>query len=99
MLKAITGSATTEIGGRTSASVFGYLQKQDYPTTQDIKFFEDTRISVIDKFAGYHVVLGGISKKLKSFYGMLQIHTWKTWNLFPGRLLPTGSQHRWRSNV
>jgi hypothetical protein len=39
MLTAITGLATTGIGGQTSESVFGYLQKQDYTTTQDIEFF------------------------------------------------------------
>jgi hypothetical protein len=43
MLTAITGPATTEVGDHTSALVFGYLwKKQDYASTQDIKFFKDT---------------------------------------------------------
>ena len=69
MLTAITGAAATEIGGRTSASVFRYMRKSDYATTQDIDFFKDTRLSVIDEisFAAYKAGLGGISKNLKSF--------------------------------
>jgi len=69
MLTAITGAAATEIGGRTSASVFGYLRKTDFATLKDIEFFKDTRLSFIDEisFAAYHVGLAGISKNLKSF--------------------------------
>jgi hypothetical protein len=69
LLTAMTGSAATEIGARTAASVFGYLRKQDYAKLEDIAFFKDTRLSVIDEisFASYHQVLGGTSKKLKAF--------------------------------
>ncbi len=69
LLTAITGSAATEIGGRTSASVFGYLRKSDNATHEDINFFNDTRLSIIDEisFAAYDTVLRGISKNLRSF--------------------------------
>ena len=69
LLTAITGAAATEIGGRTSASVFEYMRKNDYAEIQDIKFFQDTRLSVIDKisFAAYNSVLGKISNNLKAF--------------------------------
>jgi hypothetical protein len=69
LLTAITGSAATEIGGRTSASVFGYLRKSDNATHEDIEFFNDTRLSIIDEisFAAYDTVLRGISKNLRSF--------------------------------
>ena len=69
MLTAITGSAATEIGGRTSASVFKYLRKNDNASHEDIEFFRDTRLSIIDEisFAAYHTVLRGISKNLRSF--------------------------------
>jgi hypothetical protein len=58
MLTAITGAAATEIGGRTSASVFGYMRKKDYSTYQDIEFFKDTRLSAIDQisFAAYAAI-------------------------------------------
>ena len=66
---AITGAAATEIGGRTSASVFGYMRRKDYATTEDVEFFKDTRLSVIDEisFAAYGSILGKISNNLKSF--------------------------------
>ena len=69
MLTAITGAAATEIGGRTSASVFRYLSKKDFARTTDIEFFNDTRLSMVDEisFAAYHKILGKISKNLKSF--------------------------------
>jgi hypothetical protein len=69
LLTAITGAAATEIGGRTSASVFGYMQENDYATTQDLEFFNNTRLSIIDKisFALYGKVLFGISRNLRSF--------------------------------
>jgi hypothetical protein len=69
LLTAITGSAATEIGGRTSASVFHYMRKKDHATVDDIEFFQDTRLSVIDEisFAAYHSILGKISNNLKGF--------------------------------
>jgi cAMP phosphodiesterase len=69
LLTAITGAAATEIGGRTSASVFKYMKKKDYADIQDIEFFQDTRLSVIDEilFAAYNSVLGKISNNLKAF--------------------------------
>ena len=69
LLTAITGAAATEIGGRTSASVFKYMRKKDYAETQDIEFFRDTRLSVIDEisFAAYNSILGKISNNLKGF--------------------------------
>jgi hypothetical protein len=51
LLTAITGTAATEIGGRTSASVFGYMRKTNYARTEDINFFKDTRLSVIDEIS------------------------------------------------
>jgi hypothetical protein len=69
LLTALTGAAATEIAGRTAASVYAYLRKQEYAKKEDIEFFKDTRLSVIDEisFASYNQVLGGISKKLKAF--------------------------------
>jgi hypothetical protein len=69
LLTAITGAAATEIGGRTAASVFGYMRKTNYARTEDIDFFKDTRLSVIDEipFAAYQLTLTKISENLKSF--------------------------------
>lgn len=69
LLTALTGSAATEIGGRTAAAVYAYLRKNDYAKQTDIDFFKDTRLSVLDEisFASYHQVLGGTSKNLKAF--------------------------------
>jgi hypothetical protein len=69
LLTAITGAAATEIGGRTSASVFGYMRKTDYANFEDIEFFKDTRLNVIDEisFASYNSTLCKISNNLKSF--------------------------------
>jgi cAMP phosphodiesterase len=69
LLTAITGAAATEIGGRTSASVFKYMRRTDHASFKDIKFFQDTRLSVIDEisFAAYHSVLVKISDNLKEF--------------------------------
>jgi hypothetical protein len=69
LLTALTGSAAMEIGGRTAAKMYAYLRKQDFARIEDIQFFGDTRLSVIDEisFASYQQVLGGISKNLKSF--------------------------------
>ena len=69
LLTAITGAAATEIGGKTSASVFGYMRKTNYAKTEDINFFKDTRLSVIDEisFASYQSTLTKISENLKSF--------------------------------
>jgi hypothetical protein len=36
LLTAIRGAAPTESGGRTSASVFGYMRKTNYARTEDI---------------------------------------------------------------
>jgi hypothetical protein len=69
LLTAITGAAATEIGGRTSASVFKYMRRTDHTSFKDIEFFQDTRLSVIDEisFAAYHSVLVKISENLKEF--------------------------------
>ena len=69
MLTAITGAAGTEIGGPTTASVTHYMRKKDYATSEDINFFHDTRLSVIDEisFASYNKTLSTISKNLKAF--------------------------------
>jgi hypothetical protein len=69
LLTAGTGAAATGIGGRTSASVFGYMRKTNYSRTEDIGFFKDTRLSVIDEisFASYQSTLTKISENLKSF--------------------------------
>ena len=69
LLTAITGAAATEIGGRTSASVFGYMRKTDYAKFEDIEFFKDTRLNVINEisFASYNSTLCKISNNLKSF--------------------------------
>jgi hypothetical protein len=68
-LTALTGAAATEIGGRTMASVYGYMRRTFYSTFNDIKYFKDTRLNIIDKisFALYHNVLGKISQNLKAF--------------------------------
>jgi hypothetical protein len=68
LLTALTGAAATEIGGRTSASVYCYMRKKDYSTHKDIELFKDTRLSVIDEisFAAYNT-LAKISKNLKAF--------------------------------
>jgi hypothetical protein len=49
--------------------VFQYLSKKDSTPFQDIEFFKDTRLSVVDEisFAGYDVALGGITRNLKAF--------------------------------
>ena len=67
MLTAITGAAATEIGGRTTASVTHYMRKKDYATSEDINFFHDTRLSVINEisFASYNKTLSTIR-----IYGM-----------------------------
>jgi hypothetical protein len=69
LLTAIRGAAPTEIGGQTSASVFGYMRKTNYARTEDIDFFKDTRLSVIDEisFAAYQSALTKMSENLKSF--------------------------------
>jgi hypothetical protein len=69
LLTAITGAAATEIGGRTSASVFKYMRRKDHASFEDIKFFQDTRLSFINEisFAAYHFILGKISNNLKEF--------------------------------
>jgi hypothetical protein len=69
LLTALTGSAATEIGGRTSAGVMGYMRKDDYAKNEDIEFFKDTRLSVIDEisFASYNQVLAKTSRNLKAF--------------------------------
>jgi hypothetical protein len=69
LLTAIRGAAPTEIADRTSASVFGYMRKTKYAKTEDINFFKDTRLSVIDEisFAAYQSTLTKISENLKSF--------------------------------
>jgi hypothetical protein len=69
LLTALTGAAATEIGGRTTASVFGYMKKGSTAYPKDIVFFQDTRLNIIDEvsFASYHSVLGRISQNLKSY--------------------------------
>jgi hypothetical protein len=68
LLTAITGAAATEIGGRTTASVTAYMRKKEYATAEDIDFFKDTRLSVIDEisFASYKI-LGKMSRNLRAF--------------------------------
>jgi hypothetical protein len=87
LLTAVTGAAATEIGGQTSASVFGYMQKTNYARTEDIDFFKDTRLSLIDEisFAAYQSTLTKISENLKSFtecreriYGKHVSVSWET---------------------
>jgi hypothetical protein len=58
-----------DIGGGTSASVFVYMRKTNYARTEDIGFFKDTRLSVIDEFsfAAFQWTLTKISENLKSF--------------------------------
>ena len=91
LLTAITGSAATEIGGRTSASVFHYMRKKDHATVDDIEFFQDTRLSVIDEisFAAYHSIFGKNKQQSERIYGMPEMHIRQTCNLFSGRLLST----------
>jgi hypothetical protein len=69
VLTAITGSAATEIGGSTTAKTFAYNRQNDIATGDDVEFFKDTRLNVVDEisFAGYTKVLAGMSAKLKSF--------------------------------
>ena len=69
LLTALTGAAATEIGGSTTASVFGYMKKGSYASAKDIRFFEDTRLNIIDEisFASYHSTLGRISQNLQSY--------------------------------
>jgi hypothetical protein len=45
------------------------MRRKDYATPEDIEFFADTRLSIIDEisFASYNRILGTISKNLKSF--------------------------------
>ena len=69
LLTAMTGAAATEIGGRTTASVYGYLRKSSTARMTDIDFFQDTRLNIIDEisFASYRSILGRISQNLQSF--------------------------------
>jgi hypothetical protein len=83
-----TSASATEIGGWTSASVFGYMRKTNYARTEDIDFFKDTRLSVIDEisFAAYQSTLTKISEILKSFTECrehMQSVSWETVNLKP----------------
>jgi hypothetical protein len=89
LLTAITGAAAAEIGGCTSASVFKYMCRKDHASYEDIKFFGNTRLSVIDEisFAAYHSILGKISNNLKWF--QTKVHMPQTCYLFSGRLLST----------
>jgi hypothetical protein len=48
LLTAITGAAATEIGGRTTASVFKYMRRTDHASFKDIHCFQDTRLSGIN---------------------------------------------------
>jgi hypothetical protein len=43
-LTAITRVAATEIGGRTSASIFKYMRRTEHASFKDIEFFQDTRL-------------------------------------------------------
>jgi hypothetical protein len=65
-LTAMTGSAATEIGGKTTASVYKYMPNTYTPTTQEICEFSDTRINIIDEisFADYKI-MEKISSNLK----------------------------------
>ena len=69
LLTAISGSAATEIGGRTTASVYHYMRKKDNALHGDIKFFKDTRLNFVDEISlgGYKSVLMKMSANLKNF--------------------------------
>ena len=58
LITAMTGSAATDIGGHTTASIFKYLQKTDSATHEEIESFADTRLNIIDEisFASYRVL-------------------------------------------
>jgi cAMP phosphodiesterase len=45
------------------------MRKEDHALFEDIDFFQDTRLSVINKFsfAAYHSILGKISSNMKAF--------------------------------
>jgi hypothetical protein len=87
LLTAITGAAATEIGGRTSASVFKYMRRTNHASFKDIEFFQDTRLSVIDE--GLPFCFGQNKQKSERIYGMPEIHIRQTCYLFPVRLLST----------
>ena len=67
LLTAMTGAAATEIGGRTAAAEFQYMQKKSRVTQQDIVRYDDTRLSIIDEisFAEYKRHLGQTSDNLQ----------------------------------
>ena len=69
LLTALTGAAATEIGGSTTAAVYGYMKKTSNASTENINFFMDTRLNIIDEisFAAYYSVLGRISANLRNY--------------------------------
>ena len=68
-LTAMTGTAATEIGGKTAASEFHYMKNKDFACDDEITDFSDTRINIIDEisFADYENVLEKISHNLQRF--------------------------------
>jgi hypothetical protein len=68
-LTAMTGSAATEIGGKTTASVYKYMRNTKSAIQEEIKAFSDTRLNIIDEisFADYEKTLTNISTNLKNF--------------------------------
>jgi ABC-type transport system involved in cytochrome c biogenesis ATPase subunit len=79
LLRAITGAAATEIGSRTSALVSKYMRKMDHKTHDDIEFFQDTRLSVIDEIQ-FAPTISFWKKKQQSgrTSGMPEIHVRQT---------------------
>lgn len=65
----MTGSAATDIGGKTTASVFKYLAKNSHASQEEINSFTDTRLNIIDEisFASYGLVLAKTSENLQNF--------------------------------
>lgn len=69
LITAMTGSAATDIGGKTTASVFKYLSKNTHASQEEINSFADTRLNIIDEisFACYGRVLAKTSENLQNF--------------------------------
>ena len=57
-----------EIGGATTASEFGYMNKRFHATMDEIRDHADTRLNIIDEisFAGYTEVLENVSLFLQN---------------------------------
>ena len=83
LLTALTGAAAKEIGGSTTAAVYGYMKKTSYASPETIHFFMDTRLNIIDEisFAAYYSVLGRISANLKN-YTQDHVHTFGSIDMY-----------------